>query len=146
MSHPALTPAQRAFLDGRRVAHLATADGGGAPHVVPVCFVASGGVIYVALDAKPKRVAPLELKRVRNIAENPRVSLLVDRYDEDWTRLGWVRLDGLAEVLLEGHEHAEALRLLRERYAQYESMMPNDAPVIAVRIERASGWGSLAGP
>ena len=144
--HSALTPTQQAFLDGRRIAHLATADGGGVPHVVPVCFVASDSAVYVALDAKPKRVAPLQLKRVRNIAENARVSLLVDRYDEDWTRLAWVRLDGRAELLLEGPEHAEALRLLRERYTQYESMLPADAPVIAVRIERATGWGALSDP
>lgn len=139
-----LTPTQSTFLDGQRVAHLATADKTGAPHIVPVCYVLRGASVYIAIDAKPKRVAPLRLKRVRNIAENAAVSLVVDRYDEDWGRLGWVRLDGRAELIDQGQEHAAALRLLRRRYVQYESMLPDDALVIAVRVDRVASWGDLS--
>ena len=140
-----LTPTQSTFLDSQRVAHLATADKTGAPHVVPVCYVLRGASVYIAIDAKPKRVAPLRLKRVRNIAENAAVSLVVDRYDEDWSRLGWVRLDGRAELIDQGQEHAAALRLLRRRYVQYGSMLPDDALVIAVRVDRVASWGDLSG-
>jgi PPOX class probable F420-dependent enzyme len=139
-----LSQGQITFIDAQRVARLATAEGKGAPHIVPVCFVLAQGNVYVALDSKPKRTIALRLKRVLNIKENPRVSLLVDRYDEDWTKLAWVRLDGDAEVLLEGRERQEALGLLRQRYSQYATMLPEDAPVIAVRISRVSSWGDLA--
>ena len=120
-----LTPTQLTFLNHQRVARLATADKAGVPHIVPICYVVEGASVYIALDAKPKRVAPLRLKRVRNIAENAEVSLLVDRYDEDWSQLGWVRLDGRAELIVHGQEHADALRLLRQRYRQYELMLPS---------------------
>lgn len=138
-----LTPIQSKFLNSNRVARLATADKAGVPHIVPVCYVLDGASLYIALDAKPKRVAPLRLKRVRNIKENAEVSLLVDHYDEDWTALGWVRLDGRAELIVQGQEHADALSLLRERYPQYESTLPDDAVVIAVRVHRVSSWGDL---
>ena len=139
-----LTPMQSTFLNVQRVARLATADKAGVPHIVPVCYVVEGASVYIALDAKPKRVAPLQLKRVRNIAQNEEVSLLVDRYDEDWSQLGWVRLDGRAELIEQGQEHADALRLLRQRYRQYESMLPDGAVVIAVRLHRVASWGDLS--
>ena len=139
-----LTPTQSTFLNRQRVARLATADKAGVPHLVPVCYVWDGASVYIALDAKPKRIAPLQLKRVRNIAENAEVSLLVDRYDEDWSQLGWVRLDGRAELIAQGQEHATALRLLRQRYVQYVSMLADDAPVIAVRVHRVASWGNLS--
>ncbi len=82
-----------------RVARLATADRAGQPLVVPVCYVFDGRVCFSALDAKPKRLAPSRLRRVRNIAENPRVSLTVDRYDEDWSQLCWVIVQGRADIL-----------------------------------------------
>ena len=139
-----LTTGQSTFLNTQRVARLATADKVGAPHIVPVCYALDGATVYVALDAKPKRVAPLRLKRVRNIAENAEVSLLADRYRDDWSQLGWVRLDGRAEVLLQGPEQAEAHRLLRLRYPQYESVLPEDAPVLSVRVHRVASWGDLS--
>ena len=86
---------QRRFLESRRVAHLATADAGGMPHVVPVCFALHENAVYVTIDQKPKG-NPRSLKRLRNIAENPSVALVADRYDEDWARLGWVMLRGPA--------------------------------------------------
>jgi PPOX class probable F420-dependent enzyme len=138
-----LSARQISFIEGQQVARLATADGNGVPHIVPVCFVLIRENVYIALDAKPKRTTTLRLKRVLNITENPRVSLLFDRYDNDWTKLAWVRLDGDAEMLLGSPERQEALGLLRERYAQYESLLPENSPVIAVRISHASSWGDL---
>ncbi len=87
---------ERRFLSAQRVGHLATADSRAIPHVVPVCFTISQGTLYITVDEKPKRVAGLALKRVRNIERNPMVAIVVDRYDEDWTRLGWVMLRGRA--------------------------------------------------
>ena len=94
-----LSDRERRFLDERRVAHLATADAGAVPHVVPVCFAIHASTLYIAIDAKPKRAPAAALKRVKNILENPAVAIVVDRYDEDWTRLGWVMLRGQAEIL-----------------------------------------------
>ena len=139
-----LSEEQRRFLDSRRVAHLATADTAGVPHVLPVCFAVDGSNAYITIDTKPKRPNARALKRLRNIAENPSVALVADHYDdEDWTRLGWVMLRGRAEVLEAGAEHDAAQRLLRRRYAQYEAMALEDLPVIAVRIERVTSWGEM---
>ncbi len=92
---------QRRFLAGRRVGHLATADAAAPPHVVPVCFAVARDALYITIDQKPKG-DPRALKRLRNIAGNPSVALVADRYDEDWTRLGWVMLRGRAEILEAG--------------------------------------------
>lgn len=133
---------QRMFLDGSRVGHLATADAQGAPHVIPVCFAVDGATLYVTIDEKPKR-RDRQLKRVRNILENPQVAFVADRWDEDWTRLAWVMLRGRAEILESGPEHDRAQALLRERYPQYRTMHLADLPVIALRITRATDWGNL---
>ena len=136
---------ERRFLAQQRIAHLATADRRAVPHVVPVCFAVLERTLYITIDEKPKRRPGAALKRLRNIAENPAVAVIVDRYDEDWTRLGWVMLRGRAEVLSEGKEHRDAQALLRSRYPQLAAMQIADYPVIAVRIERATSWGNLAG-
>ena len=138
-----LTEAQRRFLGAQRVARFASADAAGAPHVLPVCFAVIGDSAYFSIDEKPKRVAAPRLKRLRNIAENPSVAMVVDRYDEDWTRLGWVMLRGRAEVLRAGEEHAAAQAALRARYPQYRAMRLDALPVVAIRIERTSAWGNL---
>jgi PPOX class probable F420-dependent enzyme len=137
-----LNDVQRGFLDRSRVAHLATADRSGVPHLVPVCFCLDGLSVYITVDEKPKRT-DIPLKRVRNIRENPAVALTVDRWDEDWTRLGWIMLRGPAEILADGGEHDRAQGLLRGRYAQYRVMDLAALPVIAVRIERVLAWGAL---
>ena len=137
-----LSQDERRFLDQRRVAHLATADAQALPHVVPVCFAIEQNTLYITIDEKPKRAGVL--KRVRNILENPSVALIVDRYDEDWTLLGWVMLHGHGEILAAGEEHDRAQALLRLRYRQLEDMQIAQHPVIAVRIERTSHWGNLA--
>ncbi|HEU0157949.1 MAG TPA: TIGR03668 family PPOX class F420-dependent oxidoreductase [Hyphomicrobiaceae bacterium] len=128
----------------RRIAHLATADRAGVPHVVPVCFVVSGRTLYVTIDRKPKRQPPRLLKRLRNIAENAQVAVVVDRYEEDWGRLGWVMLTGCADILAQGEEHDAAQDLLRGRYPQLAAMQIAELPVIAVRIARVTSWGNLA--
>ncbi len=139
-----LSEVERRFLDARRVAHLATADARGRPHVVPVCFVAVGANAYITIDDKPKRKRGPPLKRLANIAENPAVALVADRYDDrDWSRLGWVMLRGRAEVLDQGPEHADAQRRLRARYAQMKTMALERHPVIAIRIDRVASWGDL---
>jgi PPOX class probable F420-dependent enzyme len=139
---PMLSDAQRRFLDGSRVAHLATADRAGAPHLVPVCFCLYAASLYITIDEKPKR-QDVPLKRLRNIQENPAVAVTVDRWDEDWTRLAWVMLRGQANVLSNGDEHDRAQEHLRQRYQQYRIMDLAALPVIAVRIERVLSWGAL---
>ncbi|MGH9784754.1 MAG: TIGR03668 family PPOX class F420-dependent oxidoreductase [Terriglobia bacterium] len=130
-----------------RVARLATADARGKPLVVPVCFACGKDAIYSVLDEKPKRVAASRLRRVRNIQVNPQVSLLVDHYEEDWSRLAYILVAGTAEVLSEEtqpNEHAEALRLLREKYPQYRAMRLKARPVIKISPRRTISW--KAGP
>ena len=139
-----LSDRQRRFLDASRVAHLATADARGVPHVVPVCFAIADGTLYITIDEKPKRRTGAPLKRLRNIAENPAVAVVADRYDEDWGRLGWIMLRGRAEILADGAEHARAQARLRARYGQLNAMDIEPLPVIAVRLERVSSWGNLA--
>lgn len=141
-----LDPDQTAFLVRQRVARLATADASGEPHAIPVCFVYTPAAIYIVLDEKPKGVPPGRLKRVRNILENPQVSLVADHYSEDWGQLGFVMVRGRAELLEPGtDEHSAAVRLLRGKYHQYEAM-ELDAPVIAIRPEKAASWGALDAP
>ena len=136
-----LSPDAEAFVRAARVGRLASVDGRGRPHVVPVCFVYAEGVVYSVLDEKPKRVADHELRRVRNIRANPSVQLLVDHYEEDWRRLAYVQLRGSADLLETGPEHAAALRLLRAKYPQYVAMALEGRPVIRIAVERATSWG-----
>jgi len=137
-----LSDVQRRFLDRSRVAHLATADRAGAPHLVPVCFCVNELSLYITVDEKPKRT-DIPLKRVRNILENPVVAVTVDRWDEDWTRLAWIMLRGVADILAEREEHDTAQDQLRLRYPQYRTMELALLPVIAVRIQRVLSWGAL---
>jgi PPOX class probable F420-dependent enzyme len=139
-----LSERERRFLATRRVGHLATADGRAFPHVVPVCFAVSHDTLYITIDEKPKRSAAAPLKRVRNIEQNPNVAFVADRYDDDWTRLGWVMLRGRAEILAGGTEHDDAQALLRSRYPQLAAMQIAALAVIAVRVEHATSWGNLA--
>jgi len=136
---------ERRFLERRRVARLATADGGGEPHVLPVCFALGQADVFIAVDRKPKRGPPRQLKRLRNIAANPQVALVADRYDDDWSRLGWVMLRGRADILERGAERDRAQALLIARYHQYRDMDLAPLPVIALRITRVASWGALEG-
>ena len=106
---------------------------GGRPHVVPICFVLDGGVLYTAVDEKPKRTR--RLQRLRNIESNPQVEVVIDHYDEDWTQLWWVRLRGTARIV----DDARALELLAAKYPQYREQLPTGA-VIAITVEERSEW------
>jgi PPOX class probable F420-dependent enzyme len=130
------------FVAEARVGRLATASAAGVPHVVPVCFVLEGDCVYIALDEKPKTVGPRRLRRVRNILENPRAQLLVDRYDEDWQRLAFVQLSGDATLLDGGAEHAAALAALRGKYPQYQGMALESRPVIRLAVTSATSWAA----
>lgn len=136
-----LSELERAFLMRRRVGRLATADRSASPHLIPVCFAVSSHRLYSAVDEKPKRGGLL--KRLRNIAENPRVAFLADHYDEDWSRLGWVMIGGRAVLLEGGREHEAAKGLLKDRYAQYAST--NLGTVISIEIVNVRAWGNLDG-
>jgi PPOX class probable F420-dependent enzyme len=109
-----------------------------------VCFTILHRTLYIAIDEKPKRVASGSLKRIRNIERNPMVAVVADRYDEDWSLLGWVMLRGRAEILTEGAEHRRAQALLRSRYRQLTGMRIAERPVIAIRLTRVTSWGNLA--
>jgi PPOX class probable F420-dependent enzyme len=131
--------ARRRFASAR-VARLATARADGRPHVIPIGFVLDGDVLYSAVDAKPKRTT--RLRRLANVVENPAVSVLADHYDDDWSALWWARADGRGRVL-DPHdpEAVRAVDLLVQRYPQYGEQRPR-GPVLAVAVERWSGWSS----
>jgi PPOX class probable F420-dependent enzyme len=129
------------FILARRIAHLATADARGQPHVIPVCFAYVEGHFWIAIDEKPKRTA--RLKRLRNIEENPAVALVFDHYDEDWSRLGYVLVSGAAVVVEDGPEHVQAIEALRARYEQYRGMALEGRPAIRITPERVVSWGDL---
>jgi PPOX class probable F420-dependent enzyme len=139
------TEAETAFIKQQRVARLATADENGNPHVIPVCYAYDGARFYSPLDEKPKRVAGTQLRRVRNIMARPHVALVIDRYnDEDWSRLGYLLVQGRAELIAPNHPlHAHALTLLRLRYRQYLAMALENAPVIMISPEQITSWGLL---
>ncbi len=141
-SRASLTGSEAAFVRGQRVGRLATADADGHPHVVPVCYAFDGERFYTPLDEKPKRVAGKELRRVRNIEARHEASLVIDQYDDDWSRLGYVLVYGRADLLAPGDVlHEQALALLRERYAQYREMALERQLVIVITPERVVSWG-----
>ena len=139
-----LSEAERRFVTHHRIARLATADVHAIPHVVPICFALAQETLYFSIDQKPKRGPVTALKRLRNIAANPAVAIIIDHYEDDWARLGWVLLQGSAETLEGGPEHREAQVLLRGRYPQLNVMQIEHLPVIAVRIEHTTSWGDLS--
>jgi PPOX class probable F420-dependent enzyme len=134
------------ILKTARVARFATLDNKNRPHIVPICFAYDGKLIYTAIDQKPKRVTPERLARVRNIRAVPRVALLIDYYDEDWTQLWYVLIRGKAKLIPKTapEEHARAIRKLRAKYPQYsQGMLADDAPIIRITPERATFWGKI---
>jgi PPOX class probable F420-dependent enzyme len=129
----------RRRLGEARVARLATIREDGAPHLVPLCFALEGDTLWWAVDEKPKRT--LELRRLANIRADPRVSVLADGYDEDWSRLWWVRADGTAAVVAGADERDRALGALATKYAQYRAQPPA-GPVVAVTIDVWRAWSA----
>jgi PPOX class probable F420-dependent enzyme len=151
-----LTRAERRLLEMARTAVLATTDPAGRARLVPICYVArdapagvAGTVLYSPLDAKPKRVSdPHRLARVRDIVARPEVGLLVDRWDEDWTRLAWIRLRGRAELLEPDvddfrAERQAAIAALWAKYPQYVDHDLETRPLIRVTLTEATSWGNL---
>lgn len=120
------------------VGRLATVSPQLRPHLVPIVFAVAGDVVYTSVDAKPKTTTAL--RRLANIAANPAVAVLVDRYDDDWTQLWWARADGTARIA-DGAEARAAIRHLTARYSQYEQQPP-PGPVIAIDVARWSGWSA----
>ncbi|MBI2359058.1 MAG: TIGR03668 family PPOX class F420-dependent oxidoreductase [Deltaproteobacteria bacterium] len=133
---------ENAFFRSARIARLATADRSGRPHVIPICFAFDGKALYSPIDEKPKRTSPLGLKRVRNILENPHVAVVVDRYDENWKKLAYVLIFGMAKVLTKGPTHKKAVLLLRRKYPQYRRMAIHQRPIIRIRPSRVTSWGA----
>jgi PPOX class probable F420-dependent enzyme len=127
----------RRRLAASKVAHLATVSAEGQPHIVPIVFALDGDTLYFAVDAKPKKTT--RLARLKNIAANPKVSVLVDHYEDDWTRLWWVRVDGTAQVVIDDAQAQRAIDLLAKRYEQHATDRPG-GPVVAIHIDRLTGW------
>ena len=146
-----LTTDQRTFLGSARRAVLATIAPDGHPRLVPICFVVIGepSILYTPIDDKPKRTEdPLTLARVRDIAADPRVVILVDRWDEDWTRLSWLRVEGRGTLLQPSAtpaENAAAVTALRAKYRQYETHRLEPRPLIRVTLDRVTDWGLRPG-
>jgi len=122
-----------------RVARLGTADTAGRPHLVPITFAVDGDRIYTAVDDKPKRTR--DLKRLRNIRENPRVAVLADHYGDDWAGLWWVRCDGHATILAEEGAMSRPVYLLARRYEHYRRVPP-EGPVIMITVVHWTGWSA----
>ena len=130
------------FISEGRVGRLATADASGQPLVVPICYAFDGESLFSAIDAKPKTPGPQGLKRIRNIRENPRVSIVIDRYDEEWSRLRYVIIQGQAEILTEGGAFSRGVDLLLAKYPQYRSMGLDREAGLMIRVEpgRVTAW------
>ncbi|MGH3261367.1 MAG: TIGR03668 family PPOX class F420-dependent oxidoreductase [Trebonia sp.] len=122
-----------------RVARLATTGGDGQPHLVPVTFAVDGDLIYTAVDHKPKKST--NLRRLRNIRDNPRVALLVDHYEDDWDKLWWVRIDGWASVVDDKNGLQDPLDVLCSKYEQYQRQRPA-GPVVVIQVDRWKSWAS----
>ncbi len=142
-AHPAaasLSPRVRAFLERQRVGRLATVDASGAPHVVPICYaLLDDGCLYMAVDQKPKRTD--RLQRMRNIEGDARFALVIDHYDDDWSRLAWVMVRGRGAAAPAGDRHDAAIEALRARYEQYRTMDLDGRPLLRLVPERVNSWG-----
>lgn len=142
---------QLAFLVAARRAILATIDPDGRPRPVPICFIVDAADpdparvrLLTPLDDKPKAVDDKRaLARVRDIRARPDVSVLVERWDEDWSRLGWLRVNGRATLVEPADVSPDAVERLRAKYPQYATHALGSSPMIAIDIERATSWGAL---
>ena len=146
MKSAKISGAVQKILKNARVARLATLGAKSRPHIIPICFAFDGKLFYTAIDLKPKRVPPARLARLQNIRVVPRVALLIDEYQEDWTRLWYILIRGKARLIPESahKERAWAIRKLRAKYPQYaEGMLADDAPIIRITPERTTLWGKI---
>ena len=139
---PTWTDNARQCLEAHRVGHLATAGADGAPHVVPVCYALDDVGLYFVADLKPKRGPAHQLRRLENLRQNPQAAVVVDDYDDDWSRLAWVMVRGPA-AFVDATDHVAALTLLRARYAGYRSMALDDPqahPIIRIEPAHVRSW------
>jgi PPOX class probable F420-dependent enzyme len=133
------------FIQTQKIARMATVDKSGKPLVLPICYAYDGNCIYTPIDKKPKRVSAIQLKRIKNIVNNPNVSVVIDRYYEDWTRIAYIIIHGTAVVIDSGQEYRESLRILSEKYHQYKRMKLSQLglPVIKIIPNRFTSWGKI---
>jgi PPOX class probable F420-dependent enzyme len=156
VSDPVLSPRQRTFFEESRTITMATRAPDGRPRLVPICFAVASGfdqrgraIVYSPIDEKPKQSAePRNLARLRDILVLPEVTLLADRWSEDWSELGWLRAYGVGELLepepRERAEHDAAVVMLREKYEQYRDQNLETRPIIRIAVDRVVGWGVAA--
>lgn len=140
----ALTAEHRSFVSPIRTATLGTIAEDGRPRLVPVCFVLDGDVLYTPIDEKPKTADPRQLARIRDIERRADVTVLVDRWDEDWRHLAWLRIDGRATLANDPAERTSAIAALRSKYPQYAEHDLEHRPLIRIAIERVRSWGDLS--
>src|SRR5262245_41068385 len=136
----------REFIKAHRVARLATANAAGRPAVIPICYVFDGESFYSAIDQKPKRIDPTQLRRLRNIRVNPNVALVIDDYSEDWSELVYVLIHGVATIIDPDEsapvERATAIAALRSKYEQYRSMAIDRNPLIKIAPNQVRLWSA----
>lgn len=138
---------EREYVETARVGRLATADGEGRPHAVPVCFALIDDHVVTAIDEKPQRVGPDDLRRSRDVRANPRVALVVDHYTEDWSRLGWVQIRGTAaHCTPEAASHSAGVEALRRKYDQYATHDLEARPLVRISPGSVRSWGRLDRP
>ena len=140
-----LSKGMQTFIQTSRVARMATVDADGCPHIVPICYAYDGSRLYSAVDKKLKRVEANLLRRLVNIRGNPRICVIIDEYDEDWSRLRFIIIHGIAAIEPAGTEHGRAVHLLRKKYPQYQAMNLTEGvnPVIAITPTKVVSWGTF---
>lgn len=141
-----LSPLVRAKIKHAKIARLATVDAFNRPHVVPICFCFDGSAFFTAFDKKPKRVRPEELARARNVRANPCVALVIDHYDENWSRLWYVMVRGTAEFVPKSStgERRQVIQQLKAKYPQYKGgILPEDAPILRITPKLVACWGDV---
>jgi len=145
MNRAQFTEADLNFLNRSRVGRFATVDNTGQPHVIPIVFATDGEKLYTPIDRKPKRVLPNQLKRVRNLSWNPKIAFVIDHYDEDWNQLAWLLVKGTGTIVEEGEAQSTGVRLLQQKYPQYERMPLNDRPLIVITPSQITSWNAAEG-
>jgi PPOX class probable F420-dependent enzyme len=143
----ALTSEQANFIARARTATFGTIADDGRPRLVPICFVLDGHALFTPIDEKPKNATdPRQLARIRDIERRADVTVLVDRWDEDWQNLAWLRIDGRASLAEDPADRARAIAALRAKYPQYAAHDLERRPLIRMGIERVRSWGDLSDP
>jgi PPOX class probable F420-dependent enzyme len=142
----AITHVLEEFIERARVARLATVDYASKPYLVPVVFVFDGNHFFIPIDQKRKTVKPQKLKRIKNIQDNPNVALLIDKYNEDWTKLAFVMIQGKASIITsktQGNiQLQEAYKKLTTKYRQYQKIRLSEMCII-IKPEKVVSWGAI---